>query len=327
MKPSLKDNVLRELIATSQSGEVISGQNLAIKYSVSRNAIWKTIKALQADGYAIIAGKNRGYILEGNYDILSREDISARLADKVVTDIGIFVHDEIDSTNSEAKRLLTDGICEPFLVVADSQTAGRGRFGRSFYSPPGTGVYMTLVVSPEIETNAPVTITAAAAVAVCRVVKKLTGKEVQIKWVNDIFFGGRKICGILTEAVADMETGTFKHIIIGIGINLNTEDFPPELSDIAGSVGNSKLSRSELISEVTTQLLGLIENIQNNSFIDEYRERSCVVGKEIEFYKNGEKLSAFASDIDVSGGLVVTFSDGTTDILRSGEVSVRVTQG
>ncbi|MDD2268255.1 MAG: HTH domain-containing protein, partial [Eubacteriales bacterium] len=164
MKPSLKDNVLRELIATSQSGEVISGQNLAIKYSVSRNAIWKTIKALQADGYAIIAGKNRGYILEGNYDILSREDISARLADKVVTDIGIFVHDEIDSTNSEAKRLLTDGICEPFLVVADSQTAGRGRFGRSFYSPPGTGVYMTLVVSPEIETNAPVTITAAAAV-------------------------------------------------------------------------------------------------------------------------------------------------------------------
>ena len=321
MKLSLKENVLTELLTTLRTGEALSGQSLAKKFGVSRNAIWKTIKALQSDGYNIIAGKNRGYELSGNYDILSSEVIRAKLYEKVGAILDIFVYDEIDSTNSEAKRLLADGKKEPFLVIADSQSAGRGRFGRDFFSPSKTGVYMTLVVSPKIQTNAPVTITAAAAVAVSRAIKKLTGKNVQIKWVNDIFLNEKKVCGILTEAVADIESGTFKNIIIGIGINLTTEDFPPELSQIAGSVGC--VNRVELISEVRSELLGFVENISDNGFIKEYRDLSCVIGEDIVFYKDNEKFIGHASDIDDSGGLIVKLAEGRTEILRSGEISIR----
>lgn len=323
MKQKTTTLVLTELLKNAKSGEALSGQSLAETIGVSRNAVWKAIKQLQADGYNISATTNLGYLLtqEGTDEKLNAAEIKAYLLNK---ELQIFVYDEINSTNSTAKKLLLDGVEPPFLVVADSQTAGRGRFGRKFYSPTKTGVYMSLVISPEIKLGSPVTVTAAAAVAVSRAIATLLQKETQIKWVNDVFLDGKKVCGILSEATFDVETSTIKSIVIGIGINLTTSDFPEEISAIAGSVGSTEVSRARVIATITENLLQLTNQTDNIDFLDEYRKKSCVVGKDIYFFCGETRTEAHALGIDEAGGLIVKLLDGTIDVLRSGEITIRV---
>lgn len=310
---SLKKDILNEL---KETGGFISGQTLASRFSKSRAAVWKAVKALRKDGYIIDAVTNRGYRLSDENDLLSAEIIKNRLDCK----INVYYYNSIDSTNTEAKRRISSGELSEMLLVADEQTNGRGRQGKAFYSPPLTGIYMTLVIHPDISLCNAVTATTAAAVAVCRAVELLTDLRPQIKWVNDVYLNGRKICGILTEAVSDFETGTVSSIIIGIGMNIKTVSFPGDIEN-AGSLG-ADIRRTDLIAEITNELMKITLG-DYKSFIDYYRSHSLILGKKINYIEDGKITAATAIAIDEKGGLTVKKENGEILTLRSGEISVR----
>ena len=311
---ALKEEVLKYL--SDNSSEYISGEELAHSLGKSRTAVWKAIKSLQADGYRIDAVTNRGYMLDADNDILNAQEIKKSLS----FDCRVEYYKTLDSTNNVAKRIIAEGEDDVLLVVGEEQTAGRGRQGKSFYSPGGTGIYMSLVVHPMIELQNAVTATTAAAVAVCRAIESLTDKKPMIKWVNDVYLNGKKICGILTEAVTDFETQTVSSIIIGIGINLTTKDFPRDVQN--ASCLNADVKRAELIGAVANELNRIV-NSGYGEFMEYYRAHSLVVGEDIVFIKNGVSTSARAVGIDDFGGLEVKLADGTRYTLRSGEITVR----
>lgn len=311
---ALKEEVLKYL--SDNSSEYISGEELAHSLGKSRTAVWKAIKSLQADGYRIDAVTNRGYMLDADNDILNAQEIKKSLS----FDCRVEYYKTLDSTNNVAKRIIAEGEDDVLLVVGEEQTAGRGRQGKSFYSPGGTGIYMSLVVHPMIELQNAVTATTAAAVAVCRAIESLTDKKPMIKWVNDVYLDGKKICGILTEAVTDFETQTVSSIIIGIGINLTTKDFPRDVQN--ASCLNADVKRAELIGAVANELNRIV-NSGYGEFMEYYRAHSLVVGEDIVFIKNGVSTSARVVGIDDFGGLEVELADGTHTTLRSGEITVR----
>lgn len=311
---ALKNEILYELL--NNTDKFISGESLAKKFDKSRAAVWKAVKALVKDGYDIDAVTNKGYKLSESNDIISAQSIMSKLKN----DVKVFYYPCVDSTNNQCKRLLADGTDGVFVVTADEQSAGRGRQGKSFYSPPMTGVYFSLVINPKTTLKNAVTSTTAAAVAVCRAIEKITDKKPKIKWVNDVYLDDSKICGILTEAVTNFETGIVESVIIGIGINIKTIDFP-ESAGIAGSI-HENINRSTLIAEVVTELLK-IANGDYKSFIDYYRSHSLVIGEKINFIQNGRVTPATATAIDETGGLEVRLEDGSTTTLRSGDISIR----
>lgn len=318
---AIKDEILKALELSRD--KYISGQALADMLGVSRNAIWKSINLLKDEGHEIISVTNRGYRLAERSDLLSEAGIRASLAEKY-RDIDIFVFSELDSTNNEAKRRVSGGLKNTALFVAETQTAGRGRLGRSFYSPKSTGLYMTLVIHPSAAFADVVSLTTAASVAVCRAVETLTDLTPQIKWVNDVYLGGKKICGILTEAISDIESQTVASMIIGIGINITTADFPAEIKGTATSLGGINATRNALAAEIANALLDIAEDLSDTEVMEYYRAHSMVIGEEIVYTRAGESFSAVAKAIDDSGGLVILKPDGSCDTLRSGEISVRV---
>jgi len=322
---SVKEKVLAALEA--KKGEDISGEALAREIGVSRMAVWKAVKSLKDQGYPIESSTNRGYKLNESSDILSAEGVRVYL-NKTAQAAELFVFDEIDSTNLEAKRRAIGRGNDAAIIIANSQTLGRGRFGRTFHSPEGCGIYMSILLKPTKEQMAEaVMLTTAAAVAVCRAVNSLSDVSPQIKWVNDIYVNDKKVCGILTEAVADMESGMIESVVIGIGINFKTgeQPLPDEIANIAGAIFDKKvpISRNRMAAQVVNELFDILPDLQTRSFLKEYRERSMLLGKEIVYSRGDQKFSAIAEDIDDDGALVVTFIDGTREALRSGEVSVR----
>lgn len=317
----LKNKILYEL--ELNRGRDLSGQLLADKFGVSRNAVWKAIKALKKDGYEISSSTNKGYRLEEDCDALSAEGINSYLSDEY-KNLEVFYFNGIDSTNNEAKRMLANGYKKVALVVSDYQSEGRGRNGKHFYSPGRTGIYLTLIIHPQKNVGDFVSVTTAAAVAVIRAIKVLTDKKPKIKWVNDIYLQNRKIGGILTEAITDFESGTVHSVVVGIGINVNTVNFPDDIKDIASSLKPSNLTRNKLAAEIVNQLLKIIDNLSDNLFLDEYREHSLVIGRKIKCLTGNSSYYALAEDIDDSGGLVIKKDDGSRAVLRSGEISVRL---
>ncbi len=313
---ALKNEILTLL--EQNRGIDLSGQMLAERFGVSRNAVWKAITALKADGYSIESGKNRGYRLSSGCDRLSAEAIQVNLRHGV----DVTLLDEVDSTNNEAKRMLSDGYEGTGLVVARRQTAGRGRLGRSFYSPAGTGIYMTLIRRPREGMRQVTRVTAAAALAVCRAIESLTDLRPGIKWVNDVYLDGKKICGILSEAVTDVESGSVQSVIVGIGVNITTADFPEEIAGRVTSLG-VELSPSVLIAAICDSLLDLWEDLSDPAIMEGYRARSVVIGKEIDFYAGDVKRSGVAVDIDENGGLIVN-CDRERVVLQTGEITVRL---
>ena len=259
-----------------------------------------------------------------NQDILCLDSLREALGDDGA-EISLRVFREIDSTNSEAKRLAADGASAPALIVAESQTAGRGRMGRSFYSPAQTGVYFSFLYQAASPLENAVTVTGAASVAVMRAIRALCGRQTQIKWVNDLYLDGKKVCGILAEAVSIANAAP--QVIVGIGINLRTADFPPELTQKAGSVGAEKTVRAELIAAVWRELKPFLCDPFDISWLSDYRAHSCVIGKPITWTRAGETFSGLAVGIDDSGALEVRLPDGTADYLRTGEISVTVDRG
>ncbi len=313
---ALKDEVL--LLLKQANGEYISGQALARQLCVSRNAIWKAVSALKADGCAVDAATNRGYALLSAPDALDEGQMAVLLRGSGI-DVQCF--NVIDSTNAEGRRRAAD-LKHPLLLVADAQTAGRGRRGRSFYSPQKTGLYMTLTVPIALPLPDAALATQALAVAAVRAVCQCGGPELSIKWVNDLFYENRKVAGILTEAVANMETGETAALVCGIGMNLTTEDFPDDVRDVAGTLG--RLERSRLAAQIALNLLPMLRALPERPWMDEYRRRSFLLGQDVSFSQNGVSYIARADAIDDIGRLLVTLPNGTQMALSSGEVSVRL---
>lgn len=245
-----------------------------------------------------------------------------RLSEKVIGDalsgVAVKVYSEIDSTNTEAKRLSAADQKAPVLLLAEGQTAGRGRMGRQFFSPQSTGLYMSYMYCPEASFADSVTVTSAAAVAVAKAIEELTDLKPQIKWVNDIYINGKKVCGILTEAV----TGQKTHIIVGIGVNITTEIFPDELKATASSLGKT-IDRNKLAVLIVGNLTKLIAELHDRTFIEDYRQRSLVLGREVVFTSEGRQQAGRAVGIDRDGGLIVETPDGTT-VLNTGEISLKI---
>ena len=235
-------------------------------------------------------------------------------------DIPITIHKVTGSTNEDAKALAVAGAVHGTMVLAEEQTRGRGCLGRSFYSPKSSGVYMSIVLRPNLAMTDAVLITTAASVAVSRAVEEVSDQMPGIKWVNDVFVNEKKICGILTEAVSGFESG----VVVGIGINVRDPGFPDELKQVAGSLAGQRrdFSRNRLAALVANHLLAFSAALPDRSFLEEYRKRSILLGKPIRFLENNVWCDAVAVDVDNSGGLVIETATGRRT-LTSGEVSVR----
>ena len=248
---------LRTLLESNKN-VFLSGEEIARRLGVSRNAVWKAIKALQAGGYPIQAVPNRGYCLAASSDVLSESGIRQYLTPEAQS-LDLRVYDSVDSTNLVLRKLANEGAAEGTVVIAAEQSGGRGRKGRNFYSPQGTGVYVSLLLKPQIAPDDATLITTTAAVAVCDAVEALSGEPATIKWVNDVFMRGKKICGILTEGSFDMESGQFEYAILGTGINVDGV-VRRGASGSAGEIGYLEVPRSAIAldpaAETFTDLLG-----------------------------------------------------------------------
>lgn len=315
---SLRDKII--YILEKNRGGFVSGQSIAESAGVSRSAVAKCVSQLKAEGFPIVSVNNAGHMLEKNCDILSESGIRASM-----DGFGglIKVLKIVDSTNSEAKRMIADGLSETAIIAAETQSAGRGRRGRSFFSPSKSGIYFSAVLHPDITLEDAASITAAAAVAVADSIKSATKKDPKIKWVNDIFIDGKKVCGILTEAISDFESGTVQAIVVGIGVNLTTGEFPEEISAVAGSV-DENLNRCALIADIFSRLSALCSELPDKRFMNDYRNYSLVLGKPVTFTRNGVTYSAVANSITDGGELEVTTDSGETMLLNSGEISIKL---
>ena len=301
---SVKQNVIA-LLEENRS-KVISGQELANQLHVSRAAIWKAIKTLKEEGYNIEATPNKGYVLLENSDVLSKQGIAYYLTEE----IDIFSYKTIDSTNTQMKKLAINGGKNHSVIVSEEQSAGRGRFGRSFYSPAQKGVYMSVLLKTGDSLQNATMITIKTAVAVRRAIAKLYDIEVAIKWVS----------GILSEAISDFESGMIEAIIIGIGINVSTDNFPLEIASIATSLGLQEANRNQFIAEILNQLFAIIDE-DFKLVLNEYRMASCVLHKQITFNQKGEQFTGLVREINDLGNLVVS-SNGAEMVLTAGEVSI-----
>ena len=357
---STKEKVLKMLAALAGTGQAVSGEALAAECGVSRAAIWKAINALREQGLQIEGTTNGGYQLKDD-DIFSDELFLQTFATNYpeFSESHIECFKEIDSTNTYAKRILAEcgnlrdssgALTEAgkkyhkAIFIAEKQIAGRGRLGRTFVSPEKTGIYISVIYAPKGGITNPARLTACAAVAICRAIKNVVCKlpegtsiEPQIKWINDIFVNGKKVCGVLAEGVANFESGMIEAAVVGMGINIkkNTTAFEGQLADVVGTLEDAtsaKISRLEIAAEIAGQVLKIFEEdasseAAHKAIIKEYKEASFLIGRELTVYPliGDEKSSykATATDIDDNAGLIVTLEDGSKRTLSSGEVSLK----
>ena len=331
---STKDEMLA--LFEQNKGQWLSGEVIAERLQISRTAIWKAVESLRADGYAIEAQRAKGYCLSVLTDIVSSQGISKYL--KKELDIEVF--DEVGSTNTLLKEKAASGAREGKVIVANSQTGGKGRMGRTFYSPNDTGVYISVLLRPtDIAPERALKITTMAAVAACYAIEEVCGKQAQIKWVNDIFVNGRKAVGILTEASISMENGHLEYAVIGIGFNVYPPKggFPKEIRETAGSILEESVpdAKNRIAAEFLNRFFAIYEAEDHLQYEDEYKRRSLVLGKYVDVYTlassggtpSGDARRAKVLDITEDCNLLVTYDDGTEAVLSSGEVSVRPEQG
>lgn len=321
---STRTELLKLLLANT--GIYLSGQKIGDELQVSRNAVWKAMQQLRNEGYHIESRPSVGYRLKTKSNILTEASVSGDLR----FPCELHVYDTVDSTNSKVREFPVRD--KPVVVIANKQEAGRGRLGRSFVSPSGTGLYLTIAFRPQFDLDKALYVTMAAAVAVCHAIDKVVGVKPRIKWVNDLFYKGKKICGILTEGQTNFETGKIDSLIIGIGVNCFPGSFPEELAHIAGSVSDVKnaFSRGQLAAEIINETMEIIDTLESKAFLPEYRTRCFILGKNILVHPNmnGKPIKARAIDIDDNGGLVVEYMEGRRmrqiDTLTTGEVSIRL---
>lgn len=312
-----KDRLLQ--ILEEQQGSFVSGELLANQLSISRNAVWKAAQALRNQGYDIRAVTNRGYQLVRSGSTVSAEDVARRLPRNLPLDVVVIPR--VKSTNSEAHRLAQGGAAEGTVVIAGEQTAGRGRHGRSFFSPSGTGLYLSVVLRPALEADQAQALTTMGAVACAAAIEELTGREASIKWVNDVFCDGRKVGGILTEASMDIESGRFDYVVLGVGVNVcrPRDGFPAELEAVAGFVSGEDI-RAELAAAFLRTFWKLYRQLPACAHYQEYRKRCFVLGQSVVVSREGRRIRGRAIDITPAFELVVGLPDGAQVAYRYGEV-------
>lgn len=323
----LKDNVLRLL---SFAATPLSGEAMSQELGVSRAAVWKAMEALRGEGYVIDSRPGRGYRLLSSPDLLSPGELTRpgqAVGNRVVC------LDVTDSTNNECKRLAAQGADSGLVVIAGEQTGGKGRRGRSFQSLPGKGLYLSVLLRPQVSLREVQQLTAWCAVAVCRAVEGLTSLPCGIKWVNDPLLEGKKLCGILCELGLD-DDGRLDYVVAGMGINVSqTEaDFGPELSQTATSLGQHMASpprRSDVAAALIGELNALWEGFpaRREFYLEEYRRRCVTTGREVTLLKGDGARRAFAERINGDFTLHVRLPDGSGEDIFSGEVSVRGVEG
>lgn len=320
----MKTEILRYL---KEADGYISGQELCERFQVSRTAVWKVVRQLEAEGYEIEAVRNRGYRLKTAGDILSRAEILSSIRGSWAGREILYL-DEVDSTNTAAKKAAENGAAHGTLVVSERQTGGKGRRGRVWDSPRGTGIFMTLILRPEMAPVHASMLTLVAALAVAGGIKECTGTSSLIKWPNDIVMGGKKVCGILTEMSADPDC--INYVAVGIGINVNREEFPEEIREVAASIfteTGKKTKRSLLISAVMAAFERYYEIFMKTAdmsgLLEEYNGKLANCGRTVRVLDPAGEYSGTAIGIDREGELLVEMGDRTVRRVLSGEVSVR----
>ena len=320
----MKEEILRLL--RSADG-YISGQELCNRFGVSRTAVWKAINQLKEAGYEIEAQQNKGYRLMAAPDLMTEAEIKSLMhTDWVAKEVLYF--DTIDSTNTKAQELAEKGYPSGTLVVADKQESGKGRRGRSWVSPSGTGIFMTLMIKPDINPNNASMLTLVAALAVAKAITSVTGEEALIKWPNDIVVNGKKVCGILTEMNAQFDY--INHIVVGIGINVHNESFPEEISQMASSLmieaGGKRFHRAQIIAETMAyfeQYYDTFLKTQDlSALVREYDELLVNRNKSVRVLDPKEPFDGKAMGITSKGELIVDTWE-SRKLVSSGEVSVR----
>ena len=327
----MKAMTTKEKLLEGSREVYLSGEELAKTLAVSRAAVWKAVRRLQREGYPIDAVTNRGYRLSRGGDRLSAPGIRKYLK-REYRGLPITVEEEIPSTNTALRALAEAGAPEGTVYLAQGQTGGRGRMGRSFYSPAGTGLYLSLLLRPvSWEPARAAQLTAAAAAAMCEAIREVTGKEPGIKWVNDILLDGKKVCGILTEASFSMESGVLEYAVLGLGVNVYPPEggFPEELEGVAGALLDAPGEdvRNRLAGEFLNRFLAGYEHPEDRSFLDTYRRRSVAVGREVTALSGGHERRAFAYAVDDDCRLLVRYDDGTEQALSYGEIQITIDQG
>ena len=297
----------------TRENDYVSGEKIGEELNLSRTSIWKAIQRLQQEGLMIDSIKNRGYkLIQG--DLI----LPGLIQEK--TNLTIRYKPETKSTQTDAKEGIEAGNKGNTLYLSTCQTAGRGRFQRPYYSPSQGGIYMSLHIQPNLPYEKLPSYTLLVAAAVYKAIKNLTMIEVDIKWVNDIYFKNKKIAGILTEAMTSVETGLVTDVIIGLGINFSITNFPDDLNEKAGSLFTlpTPISRNELISEIWT----CFYKTDPDELLYIYKERSLVLGKEVTFQLDGKEKKGLAKEISNAGQLKVELKDKHTIWLNSGEISL-----
>jgi BirA family biotin operon repressor/biotin-[acetyl-CoA-carboxylase] ligase len=335
----MKYEILK-LLKESAPGYV-TGAELGDRFGFSRTAVWKYIEELRNEGYSIEASSRKGYRLVAADRPINPFEIKNGLGTEIVGR-EVLCYDTLPSTNAQAARLAAEGCDDGLVVMAFSQTQGRGRLGRSWESPPDKGIYLSVVLRPPIAPAETQIFTLAAAVAAVRAIYRAAGLRTGIKWPNDIIAGGKKICGILLEM--NSEADRVNYIILGMGINYSQEasDFPDELKDRASSVlmalgagdgssGYSQIKNSSggrlalvraLLQELDLVLLDVLDG-KSSGILDAWSEYSATIGREVRFTYRDVEYTGTAKGITDDGRLVVDCSDGERRELISGEVSVR----
>lgn len=324
----LKDAILK--ILEENKGTPVSGLAIGKALDVTRSAVWKGIHQLQGEGFSISSIPNRGYLLDERGDVIRPETVERLLTTR---SLGreLEILDTVDSTNTYLKRISDTLVGKHgHAVVALRQTSGKGRMQRQFYSPPQQGVYLSFYLEPHFTFQDISLVTIIAVVAVCRAIEEVAGFRPDVKWVNDVLFQGKKLCGILTEASIEAESGEIKYLVTGIGININKDEkMPEELQQIVGALNefsDHPCDRNHLIAAVLNHFEALFDcYIAGNreEILREYKEHLCVFGQEYNIISLTGSYPAVPVDIDEEAHLIVRDEAGTLHTLNSGEISIR----
>ena len=319
---STKDELLK--LFEENKGTYLSGEEIADKLDISRTAVWKAVNGLKTAGYPIDSQKNKGYCLSPMTDIVSASGIGKYLN----ADLTVEVYDEVVSTNTMLKERAAQGAGEGLVIIANSQTGGKGRLGRSFYSPLDTGVYISILLRPTaLPPQEALKITTMAAVAASEAVDAVSGKTSKIKWVNDIFLDGLKVAGILTEASVSMESGHLEYAVLGIGFNVYEPQrgFPEEIKGIAGAILKESAAdaKNRIAAEFLNRFMEISKKPEESDYSRKYKERSLVLGRKVNVITPVGSSEATVLDITDDCSLLVRYEDGTVKELSTGEVSIR----
>ncbi|WP_022760182.1 MULTISPECIES: biotin--[acetyl-CoA-carboxylase] ligase [unclassified Butyrivibrio] len=306
------------------SGRFSSGEVIAKELKLSRNSVWKAIESLRREGYIINASPRRGYSLSAPADNITLSGIAKYLSPGVDSEL-ITIYDELESTNKTARSMASFDAPHGSVIISKTQTGGTGRKKRHFSSPKG-GIYMSIILRPERMNIFDYSlITPFVGVCVCKALESAIGVFPSIKWLNDLYIDDKKICGILSEAGTDFDTGELQYIVIGIGINFNSDinEFPPDLRKTAGSLfekGGETISKDRLIADILNNIL---TNDVPDCIVEEYKSRMKMLGSTIRVITTDGNYEAKAIDVNEKGKLIVELPDKTTKILSSEDVSTK----